>query len=112
MSVLHSRTDLTGNDGKLIMATQIIPQPDGKYALFSTVSDGFIIYDATREQVVSYFGDKARKVAEERTRDIFRVLDEGGEPYYQFGRKFEEAARLHLQHGNDPHIRKLLNQCK
>jgi hypothetical protein len=73
------------------MGRQIIKQPDGKYAVWSSVVDDFVMLDATAEELAADAGDKAKQAAERETREIIRQLDEGQKPYHQFTMSWEEA---------------------
>lgn len=77
------------------MGQQIIRQPDGRLAVFSTVVDAFIVTDATPEELLDW---RAAEAAEEARRVTQRQLDHvlAGEPersYFQFTKTWEEAAR-------------------
>ena len=63
----------------------------GKFAVWSSVVDNFILCSATREEVIEFFVERERERIE---RDIGRKFDkiEDGEPaYYQFTKTFVEA---------------------
>lgn len=77
------------------MGQQIIKQPNYKYAVFSSISDGFIICDATREQIVDLLVENERERIQASTERIFKLLDEGGKPYHQFTMTWEEALKKH-----------------
>lgn len=83
------------------MGQQIIRQPDGRLAVFSSVVDGFVILDATPEELIEWRAEEAAKQARENTRaEIDRVLSGEPRPYYQFTLTWEEAERL--DKGNFP----------
>ena len=86
------------------MGLQIIQQPNGKFAIFSTVVDAFTVYDATEEEIIQEFGDKARQDAERRVRDIVAALRRGEKPYYQFTKSWPEASKSHRDHAPDSPI--------
>ena len=81
------------------MTTQIIKQPDGKFCLFSTVSDAIIALDMTGNEVERYFVDIATEQAISHVKHILSSLDAKGKPYYQFTISVAEAAELHEEHG-------------
>jgi hypothetical protein len=56
---------------------QIIVQPDGLLAVFSSVTDSLIITDATPEELVQWRADEATKKAEEATRREIRIVKAG-----------------------------------
>jgi hypothetical protein len=74
------------------MPQQIIQQPDGRLAVFSTVVDAFIVLDATPDELIEYRAEEAAEKAREDTRrEIDRVLSGESRPYYQFTMTWEEA---------------------
>jgi hypothetical protein len=85
------------------MGQQIIQQPDGKLAVFSSVTDTFIVVDATPEELVEWRAEEAAEAARERTRaELEKVLaGDSGAPYHQFAMTWEEAAQLNREHGGD-----------
>jgi hypothetical protein len=74
------------------MGHQVIKQPDGRYAIFSSVVDSWIVYDATRQDVIDYYVEKA---AEDARRSATRTLDlieeDPRKAYCQFTMTFAEA---------------------
>lgn len=78
------------------MGQQIIKQPDGRLAVFSTVTDSFVVVDATPEEVIEWRAEEAAQEASERTEaELKRVLDSAiDKPYRQFTLTWEEAARM------------------
>jgi hypothetical protein len=84
------------------MGHQIIKQPDGRYAIFSSVVDSWIVYDATRQDVIDYY---VKKAAKEAKRDAKRTLDlieeDPCKAYYQFAMTFAEANATSKAHGGE-----------
>ncbi len=76
------------------MPDQIIKQPDGKFAVWSTVVDDFTILGATVDELAEYYGRKAYAAATGSVRDVIRELDNNEKPYYQFIMTWEEANEL------------------
>ncbi|MGW2520422.1 hypothetical protein ACWC09_26105 [Streptomyces sp. NPDC001617] len=78
------------------MGQQIIKQPDGRLAVFSSVVDAFVIVDATPEEILDWRAEEAAQQARERTqRELDKVLS--GDPraaYFQFALTWEEAAKM------------------
>lgn len=75
------------------MGRQIIKQPNGKYAVWSTVVDDFILVDALPEDIVS---ERVQESSERIRKDVTKVIEDlnnGKRPYYQFTVTFEEAVR-------------------
>lgn len=75
------------------MGYQVIRQPDGKLAIWSSYTDGWAVLDAEPGEAVEWF---AELEAQRARRDAERVVGHvvAGEPhkaYYQFAMSFEEA---------------------
>lgn len=85
------------------MGQQIIKQPDGKLAVFSSIVDAFIVVDATPEEILDWRAEQAAADARRATqRELDAVLaDDPRRVYFQFARTWEEAARLDREHGGD-----------
>lgn len=82
------------------MGNQIIKQPDGKFSMFSGATDTFIALDCEAEELVSFIGDEAKRVAEEAARTIINQLNAGQRPYYQFTKTWLDAyATYRRAHG-------------
>lgn len=84
------------------MGHQIIKQPNGTYAIWSSVVDSFIVTDCTQADLVEHFLERERDSIE---RHVTRVLDDlnaGKPPYAQFTLTFDEAVQtIRELHGND-----------
>jgi hypothetical protein len=84
------------------MSQQIIKQPNGNYALFSSVVDDFIVLDCTPDDVVAEFVKDFRRSAERAIRDKIAALDRGEKPYHQFTMSWEQAIRCVREiHGDE-----------
>jgi len=73
------------------MGWQIIKQPNGRYAVWSTIVDDIIAYDGTKQEIVNLF---VKDVVENTTKDVTRMIDrleEGDKPYYQFTKTWPEV---------------------
>lgn len=85
------------------MGHQIIEQPDGRLAVFSSVVDAFVILDATPEELIEWYAQEAAREARERTQRILdKLTSQGAEGVY--GRRaltWEEASRMNEEHGGD-----------
>lgn len=75
------------------MSNQIIKQPNGKFAVWSTIVDDFVWRDGTPEQIVNAFVAAERQRIEQRVQKVCKSLDEGEKPYNQFTMTWEEAVR-------------------
>jgi hypothetical protein len=84
------------------VGNRIIKQPDGKYAVFSSGTDTIIFWDATYDEIVEFFVQRAVEVA---TRDVKQVLDRVAAdeplPYYQFTMTWEEALEQDREGGGE-----------
>jgi len=78
------------------MGHQIIQQPDGRLAVFSSVVDAFVVLDATPEELVDWYAEEAAKEARERTqRLVERLLRDGPQATYSMrALTWEEAAEM------------------
>jgi len=76
------------------MGKQIIKQPNGKFALWSTIIDHFICYDCTEEDLVKFqLQDYEKKIREDMHSRI-EILNKGEQAYHQFTISWEEALDL------------------
>ncbi|KKL68543.1 hypothetical protein LCGC14_2123910 [marine sediment metagenome] len=95
------------------MGQQIIKQPNGKYALWSSVVDDFTLIDATRDQIIEEFVERAEREIVRLRVNVAKTLDkiDAAEPaYMQFTLSFDEAVAF-VRHtkGDDAESLKLLN---
>ena len=82
------------------MASQIILQPDGKFAGFSSVVDGFVFYDATEEEIIEIEVEAYRERVLNRVTEICQLLRNGERPHNQFHLSYDEALAMHIEnHG-------------
>lgn len=83
------------------MGQQIIRQPDGELAVFSSNTDTFIIVDATPEELIEWRAEEAAERAREQTRrELDKVLaGESRAVYHQFTLTWNEAAEMSRQRG-------------
>ena len=73
------------------MGSQIIKQPNGKYAIFSSIVDDIVFYEATEKDIVKYFVDREVERITQHVRETIESLDKGGKPSFQFTMTWEEA---------------------
>ncbi len=84
------------------MGHQIVKQPNGKYAVWSSVLDDFILTNAIPEQIIEDECNLEREKIAEHTRRIIDQLEKGEKPYYQSTLSFEECVEMIQDfHGND-----------
>ncbi len=65
------------------------------YCIRSSIVDGLIAVNCTREEIVKLFADRATDSAIESITQKLDELDAGGLPWYQFTTSFEQAAAEH-----------------
>lgn len=78
------------------MGQQIIKQPDGRYAVFSSITDTITVWDATADEIVEMYAERA---AEDARRHVRRQLehvaaDRPREAYHQFAMTWHEALEM------------------
>lgn len=82
------------------MGYQVIKQPNGLYAIFSSYTDTWCESNADRQEIFDWFAERAK---EDSDRAIKRVLDavdaDPRNAYYQFAMTFEEANAKSIEHG-------------
>ena len=84
------------------MGHQIIKQPDGLYAVFSSFTDTWIMSGATREELLDYYAGKAAEDARRGAANTIDLVDENPRRvYYQFTMTFEEANAESVEHGGE-----------
>ncbi|MEU8642259.1 hypothetical protein AB0C91_10110 [Streptomyces sp. NPDC048674] len=85
------------------MGQQIIQQPDGKLAVFSSITDTFIVADATPEELVEWRAEEAAERARENTRrELDKVLaGNSRRAYFQSTLTWEQAVAKDREHDGD-----------
>jgi hypothetical protein len=76
------------------MAQHIVRQPNGRYAIFSSIVDDFISYDATAEECYAHFRQEAIINADRRTT---RSLEIANTSETQF---IDDIRRIRSIHGD------------
>lgn len=75
------------------MGHQIIKQPNGKYALFSSNVDDFVYVNCTIDEIIEIQLEDYRKILIRKIYEIVDKLEKGEKPYYQFTMSFDEAIK-------------------
>lgn len=85
------------------MGNQIIKQPDGKFAIFSSESDTIVEWDATEQEVMDYFAELAAEWSRRTTERLLGHVKAGHpqEAYYQFAVTWDEALETDRDHGGE-----------
>jgi hypothetical protein len=83
------------------MGYQVIKQPDGLLAIFSSYTDTWAVYDATPEEVAEWFAGRAAATARSDAERIVGHVMAGNarEVYCQFAMSYEEANADSREHG-------------
>lgn len=74
------------------MSWQIVKQSDGRYAIWSTVVDGFIVEDAGKEEIIECYKERFEEKWKRKKKELNKTieqLDEGKNPYFQFAKDDE-----------------------
>lgn len=85
------------------MGNQIIRQPDGQLAIFSSNTDTIIVWDATEDEVLQWFVDRAAEDTRRQVRDILRhvIAGQPARAYYQFAMTWQEALESDREHDGE-----------
>lgn len=76
------------------MGQQIIKQPNGKYALWSSIVTDFVLLDATPADIVDYMADNERENIERGVNRKVEMIERGEPAYFQFTMNWEEACAM------------------
>lgn len=95
------------------MGRQIVRQPNGLYAVWSSVVDNFVLLDATESEVVEELAANAVEQLRKDVRRIVAQLEIGQRPYHQFTKTFEECvAIIRDLHGEGDETLKLIAELE
>ena len=85
------------------MGVQIVQQPDGKFALWSSIVDDFTHVDCENAaEITEIFVERSRREITDNVNGIVAALSRGEKPYYQFTKSFEDCiAFIREIHGDD-----------
>lgn len=78
-----------------VMGTRIIKQPDGKYAIFSSISDTLKGVDLTIEEVTEFFVEMAQYEAKRDVKDRIDMIENSNNPGFEM--EFEDALSEHCE---------------
>jgi hypothetical protein len=82
------------------MASQIILQPDGLFAVWSSKVDGFIAYDCSPDEIIGMEVELYRQLTVARINKVCDQLVAGEKPSGRFTLTYKEAHAMHVdQHG-------------
>ena len=95
------------------MGQQIVKQPNGKYAVWSSGVDDFILVNVEVCEIIEEFAEWERQKIIERVNSIVDALERGDKPYHQFTRSYDECvALIREHHGDDAESLELLQEGK
>ena len=94
------------------MGQQIIKQPNGKYALFSSIVNDFIMIEADPQDIIDEWVRQYKLDMEKSVAEIVTALKKNEKPYGEFTMPFDEAVKTVKQcHGeNAESLRKLVDR--
>ena len=73
------------------MGRQIIQQPDGQFAVWSSIVNDFILEDATAGEIIEEWVQEKREQIEKDVTETCKALLKGEKPYFQFTKTYAEA---------------------
>ena len=76
------------------MGNQIIRQPDGFYAVFSSIVDGFTALNCTRQEIINSRIEEERERIRQEVNATCDKIDNGEPAYFQFGLSWDEAVEI------------------
>ena len=76
------------------MGRQIIKQPNGLYCLYSSIVDNVVDGDLTKEDLINAFLEFNKKEIVKNVSEIIESLENGGKPYLQFTKSFDDMIEL------------------
>lgn len=82
------------------MGEQVVVQPDGRLAVFSSVEDQILVWDATEDEVIERAAENAAEYARVTTRMHVENVRAGRIPR-PFGMTWERALAADEAHGGD-----------
>ena len=92
------------------MAHQIVKQPNGLYAIWSTIVDSFVLIDATPDEIIEDWTASERERLKASVHKAVAALENGEKPYHQFTKSFEDCIRvIRHQHADDEEMLKVLD---
>lgn len=84
------------------MSNRIVKQPNGKFAIWSTIVDDFTFVDMEPQDIIDEWAKKEVDRLSESVTRIVAELERGEKPYAQFTESFDECVEfIRLQHGDD-----------
>lgn len=95
------------------MARQIIKQPDGRYAVWSTIVDDFVAVNVDRDEIIEMFVEGERQRIIQSVDETLEHIAAGRPAYYQFTKSFDDCvALIRANHGDDAESLRLIERTK
>lgn len=94
------------------MGRQIIKQPNGKFAYWSSIVDNFILLNTTPKKIIEFRIQEETTQIKEDINEIISKLNQGKKPYFQFTNSWEDCLEtIQDIHGKEKitEIMKLIN---
>lgn len=82
-----------------MMSYQIIQEPSGKFCLWSSITEDFIVTDATKNELIIFFSEKKNDEIRKFVNNTCHALEQGAKPYYQFTLTYDEAMKKSKDNG-------------
>lgn len=82
------------------MSRQIIKQPNGLYAVWSSIVNDFILTDVLPGSIIDLFVQEHRRDITERVSEVIRQLNCGEKPYFQFTLSYEKCLQIIKEKNN------------
>jgi len=73
------------------MPKQIVKQPNGKYAIWSTVVDDFVCVECDLAELIDQLCQEEMTRIHKRVTEVVAGLDLGRSPYHQFTKTWDEC---------------------
>lgn len=74
------------------MGRQIVKQPNGLYAVWSSVVDNFIFLNYTSDQIIEAYVNERKEVIAKEVGETIAMLEEGiVKPYFQFTKSWTQC---------------------
>ena len=91
---------------------QIIKQPDGKFALWSSVCDNFILINASPEEIINYKIERKTESIKNNVMKTISKLKQNEKPYYQFTQTWEDCLETVKNNHGQKELNHLLKALK
>lgn len=72
------------------MAYQIIKQPNGNFAVYSSVAEDFVMFNGSEQDLVEFYLVKAKREITEFVKNTVEALNSNKTPYHQFTVSYED----------------------